>query len=119
MQEGSVALPEVPGEQGFDLVEGVCDGQFSEEMAEVGVRLKAIGLGGLDEGIEIGAGLGAMDGIGEEPVFSADDEGADGLFGEVIVERPGAIVEEADELGPLAVEVSEGLAEFGLRESLR
>jgi hypothetical protein len=54
-----------------------------EDEAQVSVGLEGAGLGGLDEAVEVGAGVCAADGVGEEPVLAADDEGADRVLDEV------------------------------------
>ena len=38
-------------------------------MAQVLVGLEAAGLGGFDERVQVGAGLGAGDGVAEQPVL--------------------------------------------------
>ena len=60
-------------------------GKFAEQADEIGVGVDAVGLAGFDERIEVGAGVGTGDGVGEQPVAAADDEGADGVFAEVVV----------------------------------
>lgn len=74
-------------------------------MHEVAIRLQAVGLGGFDQGIKIGAGFGPVHGVSKNPVFAPDDEGADSVFGEVVVKRLAAIVDEADELRPLVIHI--------------
>jgi len=76
-------------------------------VAEIGVGLDGVGLGGLDEGVEIGAGGGSFRGIGKQPIGSAGDEGPDGALGGIIVDGNAAVVEVGDEAGPLAVEVGQ------------
>lgn len=85
-------------------------GQFGEEEAQIAIGLIAVGLGRLDDAVEGGRGVGAVGGIGEEPIASPDDEGADGPFAGVVVDRQASIGEVADEPGPLGVQIGERLA---------
>ena len=73
-------------EQRLDLGEGGGARQRGEDVAQVGGGLEAVGLGGLDEAVEVRAGLGAADGVGEESVLAADDERPDRVLDEVGVE---------------------------------
>ena len=52
----------------LEVFEGTGLGEISEDPAEVMVGLEAAGLGGLDEAIKIGGGLGAGHGVMEEPM---------------------------------------------------
>jgi YD repeat-containing protein len=107
VQAGAI---EVSREQGLEVGERLGAREFSEDEAQVSVGFEAVGLGGLDHAVEVGAGVGAAGGVGEEPVLAPDDEGADGVLDEVGVEWDAAVVEDADELRPLVVEVGERLA---------
>ena len=50
-------------------------------MAQPGVRLLAVGLGGFDQAVDLCAGRGALGRVAEQPVLATDDERADGVFG--------------------------------------
>jgi len=70
---------------------------------------------GIDQAVEIGAGVCAPYGVGERPGLASDHERPDGVLDPVRVQRQPTVVEDADELGPLAVEVPQGLAGQTLR----
>ena len=116
MQAGAIELPR---EQRFEVHERFGARERGEDEAQVGVGLEGVGLGGFDEAVEVGAGVGAADGVGEEPVLAADDEGPDRVLDEIGVERDAAVVEDADELRPLVVEIAERLARERLRRDAR
>lgn len=59
--------------------------------------------------------MGALDGVGEQPVFASYDERADGVFGGVVIDRVATVIEIAEELVPLGGQVMEGAAEERLR----
>lgn len=54
-----------------------------EDVAQPGVRLLAIGLGGFDQAVDLRAGRGPLGRVAEQPVLALDDEGADGVLGTV------------------------------------
>ncbi len=51
---------------------------------QIGIGLVAIGLGCFDQAVELGRGVGPFGGGAEQPVFSADNEGADGALGRIM-----------------------------------
>ena len=59
-------------QQRRDRLGGLGTGQVHEEVVEVGPRLQAVGLGGLDQAVKQRAGFGALRTAGEEPVLSSD-----------------------------------------------
>lgn len=65
---------DVPGQQCFIVLEARGLGQHGEQRAQVTVGLDAVGLGGFDQRVEIGARRGAAAGVAEEPVLAADYE---------------------------------------------
>ena len=44
-------------QEALDVLDGRGLRQLGEDVAQVGVRLQAVGLGGLDQGVEVGAAL--------------------------------------------------------------
>ena len=80
-------------------------GEFAEEADQIGVGIDAVGLAGLDQRIEVGTGMGAGHRIGEQPVAASDDEGADGVLAQVVVDRPRAVLDIAGEPRPLCRKV--------------
>jgi len=93
-------------------------GQVGEHVSQVGAGFVAIGLGRLDQRVEVGARLGALDGGAEQPRPSPLGEGADGVLRAVVVDLESAIVEEASEARPMREQVGECLTERGLGRHL-
>ena len=77
----------VPGQQRLEVLGARGGGQLSEQVGQVGVRFDAVGLGGLDQRVEIRARRGAALCVAEEPVAPADHEGADRVLDPIGVER--------------------------------
>lgn len=46
----------------------------------------AVGFGGFDQAVDLRAGGSAFWSVAEQPVLAADDEGADGVLGAVVVD---------------------------------
>jgi len=61
--------------------------------------------------VQVGRGVGARHGIAEQPVAASDDERSDGVLTRIVRDRPGAVLDVTDQLGPLAVQVVQGFAE--------
>lgn len=74
-----------PRRQIFDVGERSCFGRLVENVPQVAIRLQAVQFGGFHQALAVGAGLGAMDGIAEQPVVAADDEGANGTLNAVVI----------------------------------
>lgn len=55
-----------------------------KKVAQVGVAFLAVGFGGFDQAVDLGAD--AFGGVAEQPVLAADDERADGVLGAVVVD---------------------------------
>lgn len=58
--------------------------QVLEEVLKVLERVQAIGLGGLDNAVDGGAGFCSFRGVAEQPVLAADGEVADGALADVV-----------------------------------
>ena len=86
-----------------------------EDPFEVGPGFNPVGLGGFDEAVEVGAGFGAMNRVGEDPVLAADGEGTNGVLDEIRIEGNFAMFEHPNELGPLPVQIRESLPGQALR----
>jgi len=56
----------MPGQQLLDFFQGLRTWQLFKDMTQVAVRLKAMGLGGLDQAVQVSTGLGGIDGIGKQ-----------------------------------------------------
>ena len=68
----------VPRQQGFDIVWRCC--QVLQTMHDVIEWGQAIGLGCFDDAVKYRTGIGATFCVAEQPFFSANDKGLDGLF---------------------------------------
>src|SRR5690554_4045982 len=63
--------------------------------------------------------MGALGCVAEQPVFATDDEGADGTFGWVVVDRQVAAFQVADQPGPVVGQVADSLTQRTLRCDVR
>jgi hypothetical protein len=104
---------QVGRQRGVDLLGRGGLGQFAEQVAQVAVGFVAVGLGGFDQRVESGRGGGTGGGVGEQPVAAADDKGPDRALAGVVIDPKAPVVEVADELRPLVVQVGERLAGEG------
>ena len=59
-------------------------GDACEDVGEVGLRVDAVHLGGLDDGVEAGGALAAGVGAAEEIVLPAQNQGPHGALGGVV-----------------------------------
>jgi len=55
-----------------------------EQPGKILLHINAIGISGCGEAVKNGAGSGAFDGIAEQPLFSANGKGANGVFGSLL-----------------------------------
>ena len=72
-----------------------------KNMQYVGIRFKIVGLGGFNERVTRSAGICPSGGVGEQPRFSANGEGPDGIFGQHITDIQMAIIAVTRERAPL------------------
>ena len=98
---------EIPRQEGLEVFDGGRGGQGAQHVAQPQIRLEAVGLGGFDQRVDERAGTCAGLRIREEPRLSADHEGADGVFGRVVVDRQIAALEVADQARPLSMQVAQ------------
>ena len=84
-------------------------------MAEVAVRFAVIGLGGLYQAVEQGAGLGPLGCSLEQPVLATEDKGADGVFRHVVVRCHDGSLEIDQQSLPLIEGIADRLAKQPLR----
>ena len=85
-----------------------------DDVGEVGVRLDAVELAGLDERGDDGPMLGAAVGAGEQRVLAVEGEGPDGALDDVVVDLDAAVVEEPAQTLPARERVADRLGELGL-----
>lgn len=64
----------------------------SQDVPEIGLRIKAVELGRLDQCVDDGGAFAAGVGAGEEPVLAADGERPDRAFGGVVVDLQIAMI---------------------------
>ncbi len=93
-------------EKGTEVSEGLSPRKVLKEKAQVSIRFKAASLGRFDKAEEGGAGMCSVGMAREEPVFPADHEGSNGIFGGVIIRRDMAVFHIPDQFGPMV----EGIA---------
>ncbi len=74
------------------------------------VHLKAVGLGGLDQRVQVGAGCHTLDRCTEQPVFATHHERPDGILCAIVVDFQSAIIQIANQLVPFTTQVVHGLA---------
>ena len=75
---------DAPGQQRLVVLDARCLWQRGEQRTQVPVGFDTIGLGGFDQGVQVGAGGRTADGVGEQPVAPADDEGADRILASIM-----------------------------------
>ena len=85
--------------------------QFREQRPQEAERLDAIGLGGLNQRVQIRTRGSAADGISEQPITPPDHKRADRVLANVVIDWIESIVQIADQLRPLAEQVMDRLAE--------
>lgn len=101
----------MPRQQCFEVFDGFCQGQLTEQLNQIGIGLDAIGLAGFDERVEICAGMGTGHRVAEQPIAATDNKRAYGVFAEVVINRPGAVFNKANQFRPLRREIMQGLAQ--------
>ena len=90
-----------------------------KDVAQPGVRLLPVGLGGFDQAVDLRAGGSAFGGVAEQPVLATDDERADGVLGAVVVDRQASALDVAHQAAPVAGQVIHRLAQGRLSGDLR
>lgn len=89
-------------------------GDAGQDVGEVGFGIVAVEPGGLGDGVEGGGAAAAVVGAGEEPVFSAQGERADGSFGGIVGHLEAAVGGEAAERRPAGEAVADGASQAAL-----
>ena len=80
---GGLAI-DVEGQQA-GVVCFIGEGKLFEDVLDVGVGFKSVGLCGFDQAEEYRTGIGSAGMTGKQPVLAAHHEGADGVFGSIVV----------------------------------
>ena len=68
------------------------------QAGEIFLNVQSVCRGGGSEGIDDGACLGTLDGVGKQPIFSSDDKGADGILGAIVIHRDVAVLQAAGKI---------------------
>lgn len=74
-------------------------------LMDLGFYLEWISTVGLDQPVEVGAGMGSGHGISEQPALAPEGARAAGVFALAVADRPVAVFSIAQQLGPLALQV--------------
>src|SRR5690606_22787706 len=93
--------------------------QAFEDVAQPGIGLLPVGLGGFDQAVDLRAGRRTLGCVAEQPVLAPDDERADGVLGAVVVDRQLPALDVAHQFAPVAGQVVHRLAQSGLPSNLR
>jgi hypothetical protein len=107
-----------PGHQFGDAVDRVAVGDPDEGVGEISFRVYAIQFGGLQDRVHGGSALAAGITAGEEPIASAEDDAADGVFGDVVVGFEPGVGGGAGERGAPLDYVAQCLGQFRSRREL-
>ena len=62
-------------------------------MPKIGIGLQSVGLGGLDQRVQIGTGLDTFDRVTEQPVLAPEHERADGILRTIVVDLQPIIIQ--------------------------
>ena len=65
------------------------------QAGEIFLNVQSASRGDDSEGVDDGAGLGALDDVGKQPIFSSHDKGADGVLGAIVIHRDVAVLQAA------------------------
>lgn len=98
----------MPRQELFVIVRRFCQRQDFEQGDQIAIRIHGIGLAGLDQRIDIRAGIGPRHRSGEEPIAPPHDKRSDRVLAQILVDGPGAALDIADQLRPLRFQVMQG-----------
>lgn len=93
---------------------GVAADDAGDDVGDVGLRIAAIELGGLDQRGQYGPVLGPAIGAGEKGVLAIEGQRPDGPLDGVVVELDAAIIQEQGQARPARQRVADRLGQFGL-----
>jgi hypothetical protein len=74
----------------------------SNDLAQVGLGLQAVERGRTDQRVEEGGSLASGVTAGEEPIFSSEGHGSDGVLGRVVADLQLAVIDVGGERCPPA-----------------
>src|SRR6202040_1041258 len=104
---GVHGLP-IPGQEFGDASRRMV-GDAGEHVGKVMLRVEAVELGTFNQRIDRGGAAAAGIGAGEQIIFTANGDAAQGTLGGIVVECQAAIVEAAHQCSPARPHVAEGL----------
>src|SRR3546814_13609246 len=100
------------GQQVRELACGV-RADAGDDIGEVGLRVEAIEPGRLNQRVDGGGALSAGIGAGKEVVLASEGDAAQGPLSRVVVDRPAAVVEIAQQVLPPRQGVAHGRGQAG------
>src|SRR5882762_9645914 len=103
-----------PGQKLVESAVGVAVDDAGDDVGQVGVRLEANQLAGLDERSDHGPMFGTAVGAGEQGILSGQCKGTDAALDDVIVDLDAAVVEEQAQPLPARERVADRRGELGL-----
>jgi hypothetical protein len=93
-----------------------CD--LPSDIGDVGLRVDAVGLAGLDDGVDRRAALAARFRTGEQSVASSDGNAAQRAFGNVVIDLQAPVIDMATQCRPSLRAIGDGLGHVGLWRQL-
>lgn len=87
-------------------------------MAQVGQGFDAASPASQHDAVYDGAGVGPLDGVAEEPGFSARCKNPDVTLKNVVVDRHSAVLRVAGQIVPLVQGIGDCIAELAVRQDL-
>lgn len=86
---------------------------FGDDVGDVGVRVDAVGLAGLDDGVEGSGPFATWARAGEQPVAPSHGYTAQRTFRDIVVDLEGTIIEKARQRRPALGAIGDGPSHVG------
>ena len=93
-------------------------GDAAEDVAQIGLGVEAVELGGFDQGVDGGGAFAAGVGAGEQVVLAAQGQGPDGALGGVVVDLQAPVIEIARQGLPAPAGIADGAGQLALAGEL-
>ena len=103
----------MPGQELVDPVDRVI-GDAGEDVTQVGFGVDAVQFAGFDQAVDDGCAVATGIGAGEEPVFPAEGDAAQGVFSAVVVDLQAAVLGIAGQRRPVGRGVADRLGKAAL-----
>ena len=113
----SAARLPVPGQKFADAIDRMV-GDAGKNVAQVSLRIEAIHLDGLDEGVHRSGAHAAGIGAGKEIILSREGEGPDRPLDGVVAHFQAAVGGVAGQRGPTRLRITDGLGQRALAADL-